>query len=166
MAAPAFAFRPMTIADIPMVAGWTETPPVREWWIEADGSPAQPVDEKWLAAADSRQWIVQLGDTPLGFIQDYDPHAWPGHHFAYLPPGARGIDQFIGIPTRIRRGYGSRFIALFVRKLFAQGVVAVGTDPNPDNARAICAYEKAGFVRRQTVTTDWGPAALMKARPN
>ena len=34
-------------------------------------------------------------------------------------------------------------------------------DPEPDNARAIRAYEKAGFVRDRIVDTPDGPALLM-----
>ena len=41
---------------------------------------------------------------------------------------------------------------------------AIGTDPHPDNARAIRAYEKAGFVGRGEALTDWGPAILMEKR--
>jgi len=35
------------------------------------------------------------------------------------------------------------------------------TDPDPDNPRAIRAYEKAGFVRERLVDTPDGVALLM-----
>jgi aminoglycoside 6'-N-acetyltransferase len=35
------------------------------------------------------------------------------------------------------------------------------TDPDPDNSRAVRAYEKAGFVRQHLVDTPDGRAILM-----
>jgi aminoglycoside 6'-N-acetyltransferase len=39
------------------------------------------------------------------------------------------------------------------------------TDPDPRNARALRAYEKAGFVRDRVVETPDGPALLMVREP-
>ena len=39
------------------------------------------------------------------------------------------------------------------------------TDPDPDNGRAIRAYEKAGFQRETIVETRDGPALLMVRNP-
>ena len=39
------------------------------------------------------------------------------------------------------------------------------TDPDPANARAIRAYEKAGFRQRPHVDTPDGPALLMVRNP-
>ena len=83
------------------------------------------------------------------------------HHFSFLPPGSRGIDQFIGEPDMIGRGHGSAFVREHVDRLFAGGVPAVGVDPDPENARAIRAYEKAGFVRGPVQDTEWGLSLLM-----
>ena len=61
----------------------------------------------------------------------------------------------------IGRGHGASFVRAHVDRLFAQGAPAVGTDPDPTNARAIRAYEKAGFVRGEMRDTDWGFSLLM-----
>ena len=45
----------------------------------------------------------------------------------------------------LNRGHGSAFIRAHVERLFADGSPAIGTDPDPANARAIRAYAKAGF---------------------
>ena len=157
-----YAFRRATAADLAMIAGWIQTPDVAQWWVEADGSPAPLIDEDDLAAPDMRAWIVSLGGEPFAYLQDYDPHAWPGHHFAHLPPGSRGIDQFIGMPAMIGGGHGSAFIRAFVDGLFAAGVPALGTDPHPTNARAIRAYAKAGFAPVRECETEWGRCLLME----
>ncbi len=61
------------------------------------------------------------------------------------PAGTRGLDQFIGEPDMLDRGHGSAFIRVFAERLLANGTPRVVIDPDPTNARAIRAYEKAGF---------------------
>lgn len=128
-----------------------------EWW----GPPEEDDLEEALADAHITAWIVELDGRPFAYAQDYDPHAWPGHHFAHLPVGVRGIDQSTGEPDRMDRGHGSAFVRQHVERLFAVGAPAVGTDPHPENARAIRAYEKAGFsVTGGPLQTDWADACL------
>ena len=72
------------------------------------------------------------------------------------PFGTRGIDQFIGDPDMIGRAHGSAFIRQFTDGLLTAGTPRVLTDPDPANARAIRAYEKAGFRRGWSIRpTDW-----------
>jgi len=68
----AYSFRRMTLEDLAMIHRWLETPAVREWWIDADD----------LAEPDVAMWVVSFNDRPFAFMQDYDPHASEGHHFA------------------------------------------------------------------------------------
>jgi aminoglycoside 6'-N-acetyltransferase len=157
----AFAFRRVTRADLPLIHHWLKTPAVRRWWIEADGTQSDPIRPTDLDEPDVAMWLVSIANRPFAFIQDYDPHASVGHHFAYLPPGSRGVDQFIGEPDMLDRGYGPEFIRAHIDMLFAGGVPMVGTDPHPDNARAIRAYEKVGFTARAVRETPWGRCLLM-----
>jgi aminoglycoside 6'-N-acetyltransferase len=61
------------------------------------------------------------------------------------------------------RGHGSAFLRMHCERLFEAGVPAIGTDPHPDNARAIRAYQKAGFtIASGPVDTPWGRAILME----
>ncbi len=63
----------------------------------------------------------------------------------------------------VGRGHGSAFVRLHAERLFAAGAPAVGTDPHPDNLRAIRAYQKAGFAAVSgPVQTRWGRAILME----
>ena len=154
-----YAFRPFTSADLPLARRWLQTPACRQWW----GDP----DEEWEGLRgdldDERMvmWVCELDGRPFGYIQDYDPQAWGGHHFAFLPQGARGLDQFIGEPDMLDRGHGSAMVRAHADALFARGVPALGIDPDPDNARAIRAYEKAGFARHGEQHTEWGYCLLM-----
>jgi aminoglycoside 6'-N-acetyltransferase len=152
---PAYSFRRVTADDLAMLRRWLETPEVRRWWDD----PA--VLEENFGDDRIAMWIVSLADRPFAYVQDYKPHDWSMHHFAFLPGGARGIDQFIGEPDMIGRGHGSAFIRAHVDQLFAEGAPAVGVDPDPENIRAIRAYQKAGFVAGDAQDTEWGPSLLM-----
>jgi len=155
-----YSFRPAGAADLPLLARWRAMPHVLEYW-PSDGAPVEDMLADPLVAA----WIVEHRDRPFAFAQDYSPHDTDGHHFAWLPAGSRGIDQLIGEPDMLGRGHGSAFVALHCERLFAAGAPALGTDPHPDNVRAIRAYEKAGFaIVSGPMDTLWGRALLMERR--
>ena len=155
-----YGFRPMTEADMPMARRWLETPEVQRWWGDADGQVS--LLEEDLHDPRMAMWIVSYKGLPFAYIQDYDPTSWAMHHFGDLPPGSRGIDQFIGEPDMLNRGHGSAFIRAHVDRLISEGAPAVGTDPDPSNGRAIRAYEKAGFLAvRETLDWEGQPVLLM-----
>ena len=58
-------------------------------------------------------------------------------------------------------GHGSALIRTFADGLLKNGTPRVVTDPDPVNARAIRAYEKAGFQKDRLVDTPDGRALLM-----
>lgn len=156
-----YAFRPVTAADLPLLERWRAMPHVIEWWGPPEGEP--PAD--MLAEGKVAMWIVSADGRPFAYAQDYSPHDWLPHHFAHLPRGSRGIDQYIGEPDMVGIGHGSAFVRAHLDRLFAAGAPAVGTDPHPDNGRAIRAYQKAGFaVTGGPLDTRWGRAVLMACR--
>jgi len=153
-----YAFRPMTRADLPMVAGWLRAPEVVRWWGDPDEQYGLVSGD--LDHPDMDQFIVALDGEAFAYIQCYRLSTW-NQGFGAQPAEARGIDQFIGAPDLIGRGHGSRFIRQFVDELLQKGTPRVVTDPDPDNPRAVRAYEKAGFVRDRLVETPDGTALLM-----
>ena len=77
----------------------------------------------------------------------------------YLPHATFGLDLFIGEPDALRRGWGSAALAVAAAHLLdIPGVARVQGDPAPDNPASLRCFEKAGFMRRQTITTPDGPA--------
>ena len=157
-----YSFRPMSSADLAMIRRWLETPEVERWW----GTP----DEQYglvsgdLDHPDMDQFIVSFGGRTFGYIQAYALSTW-NQGFGTHPANTRGIDQFIGEPDMIGRGHGSSFIRAFVDGLLRRGVPRVVTDPDPINARAVRAYEKAGFQRERIINTPDGRALLMVRNP-
>ncbi|MDW9546825.1 GNAT family N-acetyltransferase [Sinorhizobium meliloti] len=159
-AANRYSFRKATVDDLPLLIAWQSNPHVRAWW----GS-----DESYDAAdlADPRvaRWIVSTAERPFAFMQDYTVHGWEDHHFAKLPRGSRGIDQYIGDPEMIGLGHGSAFIGARMRALFDAGVPVIATDPHPANERAIAVYKKLGFEPfGSPQETQWGLILPMLAR--
>ena len=155
----AYRFRPVTKADVTLLRRWRARPHVVEWW----GAPEDEDPEEVLAEPRVAMWIVEHEGRPFAYAQDYDPHGWPQHPFAHLPHGSRGIDQYIGEPDLLGCGHGRAFVSAHCEQLFSIGVPAIGTDPHPDNGRAIRAYEHAGFtIVDGPLDTPWGRAVLME----
>jgi aminoglycoside 6'-N-acetyltransferase len=153
-----YVFRPMTTTDLPLLRHWLAQPHVRQWW----GDPSEQDD---LVSGDLNepamdQFIVSVGGSDFAYLQCYELSAW-NSGFGEHPEGTLGIDQFIGEPDMVERGHGSAFVRAFVDDCFRQGAPRVVTDPDPANARAVRAYQKAGFEKAGMVETPDGPALLM-----
>jgi aminoglycoside 6'-N-acetyltransferase len=154
----AYAFRPMSAEDLPTIKRWLGTPHVRQWWHD----PAEQFElvSGDLGHPDMAQFIVTSEDREFAYLQCYNLSAW-NTGFDPQPDGTCGLDQFIGEADMLGYGHGAAFVRLFADRLFAAGTPRVVIDPDPANARAIRAYEKAGFRRDRIVDTPDGPALLM-----
>lgn len=159
MAPSIYEFRPMTADDLPFIVEWLKKPHVMQWW--GDTHEQFELVRADLECEAMDQFVVGIEGRPFGYLQCYDPQVWPDNGLGDHPAGTRGIDQFIGEPDLVDRGHGSAFIRTYVEGLFAQQAPRVITDPDPSNARAIRAYEKAGFQQRDVVNTPDGHSLLM-----
>lgn len=160
-----FSFRPLVLADLPLLHEWLARPHIAGWW----GGPRSLAElkQEYGPLTDQQSTTrpyVALGDgAPIGFIQSYVAMGsgdgwWPNEQ----DPGVRGIDQFLAHPQQLGRGLGTAMVRAFVRHLFADpAVTRIQTDPSPGNSRAIRCYEKAGFHAVGEVDTPDGPALLM-----
>jgi len=153
-----YEFHPLATAHLPMVRRWLAAPHVAQWWGDANEQFDLVSGDLDHPAMD--QFIVVSGERLFGYLQCYDLTAW-NVGFGAQPEGTRGIDQFIGEADMMDRGHGSAFIRTFIDDLLASGTPRVVTDPDPDNKRAVRAYEKAGFMPDRMVDTPDGLALLM-----
>lgn len=155
-----YQFRPVTEADLPLLAGWLTAPHVAEWWT--DGVEASLAEiRQAMDSIDTEPLIVELAGRPIAYLQSYDPHLEDGHPYADQPFGTLGIDISIGPAEMVGIGHGSAIVRQFVEELFDEGAPRVVIDPHPDNKRAIRAYEKAGFREIDRRSSIYGDAVLM-----
>jgi RimJ/RimL family protein N-acetyltransferase len=160
-----FSFRPLTRADLPLIHEWLNRAHVAEWWDDARDleSVLQSFGED-LTSPVIRMYLACLDGEPVGYVQVYrvmgaNPEWWTDE----TDSGARGIDQFLANAEQLGKGMGSSMVRQLVTHVFADpAVTKVQTDPSPRNARAIRAYERAGFRRVAEVLTPDGPALLMR----
>jgi aminoglycoside 6'-N-acetyltransferase len=162
MVSTGYEFVPMASADLPLIRRWLGTPHVSQWWHD----PAAQFElvSGDLDHPDMAQYIVASDRRPFAYLQCYNLSDW-NTGFGPQPLGTRGLDQFIGEADMLGRGHGSAFIRAFTERLLATGTPRVVIDPDPANARAIRAYQRAGFSKDRIVDTPDGPALLMVCRP-
>ena len=156
---PRYAFRDLTQGDLPIVSRWLKEPHLVEWWGDADEAIAEI--EAAIDDIATEALIVEMDGRPIAYLQCYDPHMEDDHPYQDQPTGTLGLDMSIGDPALLGKGHGSAILRQFAEALFEEGAPRLIIDPDPANARAIRAYEKAGFRAFDTRTTQYGPALMM-----
>ncbi|MEO9336140.1 GNAT family N-acetyltransferase [Mesorhizobium sp. SB112] len=154
-----YSFRPVTRKDLPMLARWLAQPHVAEWWDDPETELASI--EEHIDSISVEPFIIEIDGKPVGYIQSYDPHLEDDHPYQDQPFGTLGVDLTIGEADYLGLGHGSRLLEEFVEQLFEEGAPRVIIDPDPKNARAIRAYEKAGFATFDRRETIYGKAVMM-----
>lgn len=163
-----FTFRKVTADDLSLLYNWFQETHVKEWWPIPQKNEFL---EKFLERIRSKNtipYLVLLNNNPLGYIQYYHidraiekAGSWLPKE---LPETTVGIDQFIGNPEFIGKGYGTRFIKEFISFLtttLEPQVTTIIVDPEPENRAAIRCYEKVGFTTYGIFTRPYGEFQLM-----
>jgi RimJ/RimL family protein N-acetyltransferase len=148
---PRIEFASVTPDHLPMLQEWLARPHWREWW----GDPKTELGYimEMIEGRDStRPFIFHVDGKPLGYIQYWfiGPHQteeWSKDNpwLMELPSDAVGIDLSISEADMLSKGLGSSVLRAFVNKLSGKGHRTIIIDPDRKNARAVRAYEKAGF---------------------
>jgi RimJ/RimL family protein N-acetyltransferase len=165
------AFAPIEQSHLPLLETWLSAPHVREWWGDPDVELGHIRD--MIEGRDTtRPFIFFVDGQPVGYIQYW----FIGHHqnetwivdnpwLAELPPDAIGVDLSIGEPALLSQGIGSMALRAFVDNLVADGHDTIIIDPDPNNARAIKAYRKAGFRPIPDLVGKTGDCIIMQYEP-
>ncbi|MDP7212738.1 MAG: GNAT family N-acetyltransferase [Dehalococcoidia bacterium] len=145
------SFRPLTMSDLDNVVRWSLDREVAFWWHESD-TPEEDIRSNWESRArggdeKTRIFIISLDSTDIGVIQTYRVVDYPDHMAELQTDDSAGVDVFIGLPEWRNRGVGSALIRQFLSEIvFADpSIQRCVIDPEPDNRRAIRAYENAEF---------------------
>jgi RimJ/RimL family protein N-acetyltransferase len=152
----ALSLRPLGPDDLPQLHAWFRQDHVRPWFGERS---MEDVREEYEAYFDGRElvtpFVVLLGSRPIGMVGWSRFGDFPEMMESYEvdDPDAANCDILIGDLASTRRGIGPRVIDLLLREhVFADPrITSCIIDPHEDNARAIRAYEKAGFRYLRTV---------------
>jgi RimJ/RimL family protein N-acetyltransferase len=165
-------FLPVTADHYELLDTWLRAPHMREWW----GDPEEELGfiRDMVEGRDStRPFLIALDGEPVGYIQYW----FIGHHqnetwikdnpwLAELPREAIGVDLSIGKADLLSQGIGPAALRAFLRQLLDQGYRTIIIDPDPDNTRAVRAYEKAGFRPIPRLKGRTGDTLIMQFDPN
>jgi RimJ/RimL family protein N-acetyltransferase len=147
----AITFRPVTQGDLALLDGWLNAPHMRQWWGEPETELGYIRD--MIEGRDTtRPFIIVSDGRDVGYIQywfigDHQNKGWIDDNpwLEELPAEAVGVDLSIGAAENLSRGIGTAALVAFVAMLRAEGHETIVIDPDASNARAVRAYEKAGF---------------------
>lgn len=150
------SFRPLQHADLPRLYAWRLAPHVRRWW-DAPASYDALIEQlrpRLSGQHPARPFLILYDAQPIGYIQYFPINAWDEYRAAIqVEEPAAGVDLFIGEPEYLHQGLGAPLLRQFLKEIVFADAAFVNCliDPDPENAAAIKAYEKAGFHYLKTV---------------
>jgi aminoglycoside 6'-N-acetyltransferase len=149
-------FRPLTRADLGLLARWLAEPLVARWWahqttpeaVEADFGPC-------IDGTDPAEVLLALaGGRPFGLVQRYRIADFPEYvaelsAVVDVPPRALSIDYLIGEPDVRGGGAGTAMLRALVADCWTAypDADAVLVPVAAGNVASWRALEKAGFTR-------------------
>ena len=165
------SFRPVTADDLAMLAEWLGRPHVQEWWGDVETQIGR-FRAKLDGRDTTRPFIFEIGGKPAGYAQYsfFDDHKTPDQlaktpWLDLLPTGSVGIDLFIAERDLLSKGVGSSVVRMMAGMLRAEGHRSILIDPDSTNARAVRAYEKAGFRVMPALVGKTGDFLIMRFEP-
>jgi aminoglycoside 6'-N-acetyltransferase len=164
-------FIPVRPEHYALLAAWMTEPHWREWWGEPEEELAY-VREMVEGRDTTRPFLFTLAGEPVGYIQywfigHHQNEAWIKDHpwLMDLPAEAIGVDLSIGRPEQLSKGIGAAALRGFVARLRDEGYRTIVIDPDPNNARAVRAYRKAGFRPIPRLEGRTGDVLIMQHDP-
>jgi aminoglycoside 6'-N-acetyltransferase len=151
------AFRSLAADDLHALLHWLADPDVHRWYDEGELTLAN-ITARFTPAIDGSEpthgFLIVIDGQPAGYIQAYAIGDHPDYQRQLdIDPRAVATDLFIGDAAFRNRGWGAVVLAAFLdRVVFREmGAALAMIAPDPANARAIRAYERAGFQWVKTV---------------
>ena len=142
-------FERLKMSDLPLMHRWLNTPRVARWWY-AEGSTYPEVEETYVPCIEGRDptepYLILYDRLPIGYVQTYRISDDPDYARLVEVENSAGVDIFVGEEEFLHKGLGSHILRrLFGEVVFENDDVEVCViGPEPKNAAAIRAYEKAG----------------------
>jgi aminoglycoside 6'-N-acetyltransferase len=161
-------FIPLAQSHFPLLLNWLEIPHVKAWWDKDVHWTPELIQDKYgnyvkgnksLKLQDQvidkpvNAFIMAIDDTPMGYIQTYNPHDFPAEpgYDPDLPASCAGLDWYIGEVDFTSKGIGTTALLQFMEEWVFPTHELVIVDPETANTAAIRVYEKAGFKIKKLV---------------
>jgi aminoglycoside 6'-N-acetyltransferase len=160
-------FKKLAVQYLPLLYTWFQEPHVMQWWPVPQGEEFFDKFLERIRSKDTFAYLVLADEITFGYIQYYRLDVTGDKTGKWLPPlpsTTVGIDQFIGAPTYLGKGYGTNMIIAFIEYLrkIEPMITTVIVDPEPENTVAIKCYKKVGFEEIGEFKTPYGKALLMR----
>ena len=163
------SFRSLRSSDLDLVHRWLDAPHVGRWWYD-EGTSYQEIAAQYLPRIEGRDavepFVILYEDRPIGYIQSYPVSDDEEYVSLVDAKDSVGVDLFIGEAEYLYRGLGRYIVLGFLSEhVFSDpGIEVCVIGPEPRNAAAIRAYEKAGFryFKEIQVPGEPEPEYLMK----
>ena len=142
-AGPRVRLRPLAEADLPLTLRWRNHDDVRVWFRNSDPltwDQHRGWFERYLAKDDEYQFVIEVGDRPVGQVG------------LYRLDRAAGTAEYgrlmVGEPDAAGRGVAAAATGLLLALAFDRwGLCEVRLEVLAHNARAMRLYDRTGFVR-------------------
>ena len=160
-------FRKLTLQDLPLLQQWLNQPYVHEWYDKDKQNTLEEVTKRYAPKIKGEKptdcYFVLYEDKPVAYIHTYKVNDWPElGNYVDCDDYTASVDLFIGDPSFMGKGFGSIMLKKFVREIvfLNDEINTCMIGPEPNNKRAIRAYEKAGFQYTKTVKIPTDPELI------
>ncbi len=152
-------WRPLVLADFPLLRSWLEQPYVARWWNHETSDEALDRDfglaVRGLEPAE--MYLALWSGQPFGLVQRYRIEDFPEYvdelaAIVDVPPGAMSMDYLIGEPAFTGRGVGTEMIRSMLTRSWDECPAATCflIPVHADNHASWRALAKAGMRRVAT----------------
>ncbi|WP_235911566.1 GNAT family N-acetyltransferase [Mesorhizobium xinjiangense] len=145
------SFAPVTREHFDLIRLWLNRPHIRQWWGDPETELGY-IREMVEGRDTTRPFLIKLNEEPVGYIQYWfvadnqaEDQVKQNPWLRQLPAQAVGVDLSLGEEHILSQAIGSTALRQFVATLLEMGHDTIIIDPDPNNRRAVRAYEKAGF---------------------
>ncbi len=138
------AMRPAGIHDLELLKFWDTKQHVKESDPEDDWNWEVELLRKPLWR---EQWIAEVNEIPIGFLQIIDPFEEETHYWGEVVKTTRALDIWIGEESYLNKGYGSQMMQWAIARCFQfPNVTTLLIDPLKSNVKAHRFYKRLGFT--------------------
>ncbi|WP_419420814.1 GNAT family N-acetyltransferase [Legionella sp. D16C41] len=149
--------KPLSKPNLPLLLKWLQAPHVKAWWDSDIDWNLALIWEKYGTYLEGykyvnqqkkplKAYIIKADNQPVGYLQFYNVRDFNDDiYLNRLPPKLAAIDMYIGEPSQLNQGIGSKALQILIKQFIALEFDNVLVTPDLNNYQAIACYRKAGF---------------------